>query len=194
MTQGLKKNECHPELIRNIANQTIDTWYQKDTKNSTDGSINQCGISTGIYNSLTLERISLQIKEKILIKTTEIAAISMAMQIGQKSPQKYITILTDSRSSCTSIRNTYSKKTKPILWEQNPSNSSKKSKQILQNSTNPVSCWNNKLASTQNQETNSNQISIKTPLQGAKNKNQWINKNHMAFWLPTTRGKSTENW
>lgn len=193
ITPGIKKKEAHPELLRNLANQTIETRYQDDLKIYTDGSINQSGIGIGIYNSLTHEEISIHIKEKVSIKTTEIAAIFMAMQIGQKSPQKNVTILTDSRSSCTSIRNTYTKKLNRFyenkilqIAEQNQNQNFR-----IQWIPAHVGLSGNetadKLASTQDPTINTNQISIKTPLKDAK---KIINEIIKANWQVDYEQKS----
>lgn len=50
---------------------------------------------------------TVQINENLSIKSIETATIFMAMELARKSNTSNIVILTDSKSACLSIKNTY---------------------------------------------------------------------------------------
>lgn len=50
---------------------------------------------------------TVQINENLSIKSIETATIFMAMELARKSNASNIVILTDSKSACLSIKNTY---------------------------------------------------------------------------------------
>lgn len=107
MKEIVIKNNTNPLVLKKIAHETIEERYKGDLILYTDGSVSSSGNGIGIFNDRTKESIAIRIKEDLCIKTIETAAIFMAMEIGKKSNANQITILTDSKSACSSIRNTY---------------------------------------------------------------------------------------
>lgn len=89
-----------------MALETISFKCGDHLKIYTDGSVTEDGVGIGIYNATTNEKININIKQKVAIKTAESVAILYAMLIARRSGRPRVVILTDSKSSCSSIDNT----------------------------------------------------------------------------------------
>lgn len=71
----------------------------------TDGSKDNEGVGIGIFLEDTKEKLQFFSDLQISIKCTEMIAIFLAIHLTLKMGKKNITILTDSKSSCTSLAN-----------------------------------------------------------------------------------------
>lgn len=83
--------------------------YKNYTRIFTDGSKTLSSNGIGIIfddRNLPIRTIFKEIKENISIKTIEIITIHLALQISIQLKIKNILILTDSKSSCESLKNT----------------------------------------------------------------------------------------
>lgn len=80
--------------------------YNDTYKIYTDGSKSDNGAGLGIYFDDTEECISRRINTDLSIKTIEIMAIFMAINLALLMGKKNIVVFTDSRSSCQSLLNT----------------------------------------------------------------------------------------
>lgn len=84
--------------------------YKHHTRIFTDGSKVQNSGGIGIFldnKNLPVSEISKCIKENISIKSIEIIAIHLAIQLAVQLKLSKVIILTDSKSSCTSIQKTF---------------------------------------------------------------------------------------
>lgn len=96
--------KCYCELMNK---------YKQHSKIYTDGSKSQLGSGLGIIfddKNIHIGEISKNIQEKISIKCIEIIAIHLALKIAIQLKLTKIIILTDSKSSCESIKNSMRKR------------------------------------------------------------------------------------